>query len=90
MPRMQIIVSGLVQGVGFRYFVHSEAVAFMIRGWVKNKPDGTVEIDAEGSRKNLDGFIAALRAGNGYSEVETIRMEEIAETGVHKTFGIRF
>ena len=53
MKRVSVIVSGRVQGVGFRYFVEDIAADMKITGWVRNLPDGTVEIDAEGEEDEI-------------------------------------
>jgi acylphosphatase len=58
---MQILYSGNVQGVGFRYTVKSVASGFEVTGAVKNLPDGRVELLAEGARNELEGFRQAVR-----------------------------
>ena len=52
-----MIVSGRVQGVGFRYYVEDIALGMNISGWVRNLSDGTVEIDAEGEEDKLKKFL---------------------------------
>ena len=54
MERLHGTVHGDVQGVGFRYFLMREAQRLGLRGWVRNRDDGTVEFVAEGSRDDLD------------------------------------
>ena len=63
MPVLHATVRGLVQGVGFRWFVCREARALGLAGWVANAPDGAVEVAAEGPRAGLDALLSALRAG---------------------------
>lgn len=58
---MHVIYSGRVQGVGFRYTVKSLTPGFEITGTVRNLPDGTVELVAEGAREELEAFRAAVR-----------------------------
>jgi acylphosphatase len=58
-----IIVSGMVQGVGFRYFVQHHARALGLTGWVRNLPNGEVEIMAEGNREFVESFIVYVRRG---------------------------
>ena len=60
MERVQIHITGIVQGVGFRPFVYREAVARGLLGWVKNAADG-VHVEAQGARAALDSFVCALR-----------------------------
>jgi acylphosphatase len=58
---MQIFYSGNVQGVGFRYTVKSTATGFEVTGTVRNLPDGQVELIAEGTKEELEGFRQAIR-----------------------------
>jgi acylphosphatase len=58
---MQIIYSGHVQGVGFRYTVRSVASGFEVTGTVRNLPDGAVELVAEGAKDELAAFRQAIR-----------------------------
>jgi acylphosphatase len=59
--RMQILYSGLVQGVGFRYTAKTAAAGFEVIGTVRNLPDGRVELIAEGERGELESFRDAIR-----------------------------
>jgi acylphosphatase len=58
--RMQIVYSGHVQGVGFRYSVKMLVRGFEVTGMVRNLPDGRVELVAEGEREELDAFAQAV------------------------------
>jgi acylphosphatase len=71
----KFIVSGQVQGVGFRFFTQRAAARHQIRGYVKNLPDGRVESFAEGEEKSVENFKHDLIAGPTYSNVE--HLEEI-------------
>ena len=57
-----VIFEGRVQGVGFRYAVKELAKGFEVRGWVKNLPDGSVELLAAGEEDELDGFLHEITA----------------------------
>jgi acylphosphatase len=72
--RVHLVVHGRVQGVGFRAFVAREARALGLAGTVRNRPDGTVEIDAEGGSGELEQLAAAARRGPVAARVE--RVEE--------------
>ena len=73
------MVSGRVQGVGFRIFVRGVARELELRGWVRNLPDGrSVEAVAQGRRGELDALASAIRAGPPGSVVRSFR-EERAE-----------
>ena len=56
----RVIYEGRVQGVGFRYTVKELARGFDVCGWVKNLPDGTVELQAMGEAAELDGFLREI------------------------------
>ena len=58
--RLHVYFSGHVQGVGFRYSVKQLSLEFDVTGWVKNLPDGRVELLAEGERNELETFQAAI------------------------------
>jgi len=60
---VEAVVRGRVQGVGFRYFVHREAMTLGLAGWVANESDGTVRCLAVGDRARLDAFVERLREG---------------------------
>src|SRR5205085_1202625 len=59
--RVQNYYSGRVQGVGFRYAVKTQANGFEVTGTVCNLPDGRVELNAEGTREELEAFLQAIR-----------------------------
>ena len=58
---MQVIYSGHVQGVGFRYTVKTVASGFDVTGTIRNRPDGAVELIAEGAKDELSAFQQAIR-----------------------------
>ncbi len=69
-----IIVGGLVQGVGFRWFVLQQARNLGINGYVRNLNNGDVEIEAEGERGILDEFMKSIRIGPRASHVTDLRL----------------
>lgn len=82
------IVRGTVQGVGYRFFTCTCADALGIRGWVKNLPDGTVEVHAEGDEEQLKEFEFDLSRGARYARVSGVDSRDV-ETGSHSDFKIR-
>ena len=66
------IVSGRVQGVGFRWYVCREASTLGLRGWVRNTVDGNVELQAAGSEDQISALEACLRRGSRGSRVDRI------------------
>jgi acylphosphatase len=78
------LVEGRVQGVGFRWFVHREAAALKLHGWVRNTEDGKVEAVASGSADQLQQLRAILEKGSRGSRVDRIRQHELAEVEAEK------
>ena len=87
--RVHVIVEGRVQGVGFRAFVVDQANRFGVKGWVRNRWNGTVEVVAEGEHENLEKLIAVLREGPRVSFVENLNLEWQAATGEFHQFSMR-
>jgi len=85
----RFVIAGRVQGVGFRWFAHDAAAREGIHGWVRNRPDGSVEVAAEGERESLDRFEAAVRRGPGSARVEQFDVEDRPPTGHVTGFEIR-
>jgi acylphosphatase len=74
------LVSGTVQGVGYRAFAQRVARELSLAGWVRNLPDGTVEALAHGPTPRLKRFATELRIGPPRAEVLDVRVEEVAAT----------
>lgn len=74
------LVKGRVQGVGFRWFVHREAAALGLRGWVHNTEDGHVEVVASGTHEELAELRSALHRGSRGSRVDQVIEHELAES----------
>jgi acylphosphatase len=71
------IVKGRVQGVGFRWFVHREAGARGLKGWVRNTDGGEVEVMVAGNEEKLNELRAALERGSRGSRVDAIEESEL-------------
>lgn len=87
---LHAVVHGDVQGVGFRYFVQRRAQEAGIRGWVRNRPDGSVELLAVGGRAALERLLEQVSRGPGLAEVARVDPEwgrAAAEVG--EDFSIR-
>jgi acylphosphatase len=72
MARVHLIVRGLVQGVGFRWFASREARSLGITGWVANRADGSVEIEAQAAPGTLATYLEVIRRGPSRSRVERV------------------
>ena len=77
----RFLVSGRVQGVGFRYFTQDIARREGLTGIARNLPDGRVEVVAEGDGETLERFEAALWRGPSHARVEHVDVESIPPTG---------
>ncbi|MGH7770310.1 MAG: acylphosphatase [Candidatus Binatia bacterium] len=86
--RARIRVEGRVQGVFFRASAQAEAHRLGVKGWVRNSPDGSVELLAEGQRKTIDDLIAWCRHGPRGAEVANVQVEWQEFTGAFSTFRI--
>ncbi len=73
----RFLVRGRVQGVGFRWFVEREAHILQVAGWVRNNPDGTVEVLAQGTRDQLAGLRSRLLEGPRASRVDDVEVSEV-------------
>jgi len=72
---LHVIISGRVQGVGFRFFTRDKAIPLGITGYVKNLPDGTVEVYAEGEEKDIAQFFQEIKKGPSFGFVTEARPE---------------
>ena len=71
-----IRVYGKVQGVGFRYYTQQKARELDISGFVQNRPDGSVYIEAEGEEEKLDNFIQWCYEGPGWARVTDVKVQK--------------
>lgn len=84
----KFLISGEVQGVGFRFFAQRAAARHQVRGYVRNLPDGRVETLAEGSPNNVEGFKHELSTGPLHARVETLEEINLEPTGLFSSFRI--
>ena len=83
------LVSGRVQGVGFRYFTHVAAMRAGVGGWVRNNPDGTVEIAAAGEPDALQRLEEAIRQGPPGARVDQVATSDDPAAAADAQFAIR-
>lgn len=87
--RAEIIVSGLVQGVGFRYFVLRKAQELNLVGYTKNQYDGTVLTVVEGEKYQIEYLFNQLKIGPIYADVRDIKIAWKSYVGEFTNFEIR-
>jgi acylphosphatase len=85
----RFLVRGRVQGVGFRWFVEREAHVLQIAGWVRNNPDGSVEVLAMGTREQLAGLRSRLQEGPRASRVDNVEESEAEPVAGLNSFQVR-
>jgi acylphosphatase len=89
MARLEARVKGRVHGIGYRYFVISNAMRLGLTGWVSNEQDGSVRCVAEGPRADLELLLDALHEGPAMAIVEYVSEDWLPYTGHWGSFGIR-
>ena len=89
MASLHLIVTGRVQGVGFRWFVRETARRVGLAGWVFNRPDGGVELAAEGDDESIELLRRAVKSGPPGADVETVRDGEGDVGPLPKPFSVR-
>jgi len=87
--RVELVVSGRVQGVGFRYATYQRAAALGLTGWVRNRPDRRVEVIAEGPRAALMDLVAFCNAGPPFARVDDVDTRWLPADGLLGPFEVR-
>jgi acylphosphatase len=84
----RLVISGHVQGVGFRWFAVEAAEREGATGWVRNLPDGRVEAFVEGERESVTRVERALRRGPSRAQVDRVTVVDEEASGAYATFSI--
>jgi len=84
----KFLITGEVQGVGYRFFAQRAAARHQIRGHVKNCADGSVEVVAEGSAGDVEEFKKDLVTGPQWSRVRQVEEINIEPTGLYSSFRV--
>ena len=92
MARKRVVtrVAGMVQGVYFRDYAQKEARSLDLSGWVRNRPDGTVEVVLEGEAEKVERMLAWLHTGSPQAEVTEVQVTEDQPLGDKTAFAIRY
>jgi acylphosphatase len=85
----RLVISGRVQGVGFRYFTQNAAVREGVAGWVENLPDGRVEVFVEGDQEAVTRVERRIRSGPRGARVENVDGQDEETAGTLKAFTIK-
>jgi len=88
--RLTAIVRGRVQGVFFRDFTRREASSLGLEGYVRNVPDGTVEVIAEGPRETVERLLQQVTLGPSSARVDRVEVEWQEPTGEFERFEVRY
>lgn len=88
--KVHLVVSGLVQGVGFRMFIERTAKELHLAGWVKNIANGTVEIEAEGAEPLIEELIKRAGTGPSRAQVRGIKKTELRPGSPPEGFSVVF
>ena len=83
MRRVHVIVAGDVQGVGYRYTLRKVAEDAGAAGWVRNRRDGTVEAEVEGTAEQVDEVLAWMAEGPPGSRVDSAQVTDVPPAGAH-------
>jgi len=89
LQKVELLISGVVQGVGFRYYVYRVAQQLGVVGWVRNLPDGRVQVVAEGDRGLLEGLIEELKVGPRMASVRDVAAKWSESTGKYRSFDVQ-
>ena len=87
--RAEVMVTGVVQGVGFRYFCYRLALDLGLVGWVGNCSDGSVQLVCEGEQSQIEDFLTQLKVGPRSAAIKGINYNRSASTGEFSAFEIR-
>ena len=87
--RVHALVTGHVQGVGFRATTHQAALRLALAGWVRNLQDGRVEVVAEGEQASLEAFVAFLHQGPRSARVINVSVQWCVARGETQPFAVK-
>jgi acylphosphatase len=87
--RMHLTIRGQVQGVSFRWYARQRAISLGLSGWIRNRPDGSVEALVEGPAEAVNSFVSWAREGPAMASIDAVDEEEQAPSGDTSPFSIR-
>lgn len=81
-------ISGVVQGIGYRWFVRDAAARHALTGLVRNRRDGSVEGEAQGGKKAIEAFILEIKTGHPWAEIRSAEVSKMEDREGEKDFFI--
>lgn len=90
MIQYEINITGRVQGVGFRYFAQKKAKELHIKGWVKNTPNGRVELVVQGDQSDVNTFIDYLQIGPPLARVDKLTKYKMDDLTDFDNFSVKY
>ncbi len=90
MRRIRAIVSGRVQGVSYRASTRAEARQLGLAGWVKNRDDGSVELEAEGPDDKVEALVQWCQHGPPAAHVTRVAVDELTPSGTDAGFDVTY
>lgn len=88
--RVHMVITGYVQGVGYRFFAVRQARQFDVKGWVRNRDDGAVEVVAEGETGMVHELVGALRRGPSAADVQSVKVTPQTYRGEFQEFTVAY
>ncbi len=88
--KVQVFISGRVQGVNFRHYTQKEASSLGLTGWVRNLPDSRVEAVFEGNSEAIHRMVAWCYSGPTLADIENVEVDYFAPTGEFSSFEIKW
>jgi len=85
-----ILISGRVHGVGFRYFSVALADKYDVKGYVKNTPESKVEIVCQGDEEEIASFLEDIKKGPAFSVITDVIIEDVPGNKVYNSFEIKY
>jgi acylphosphatase len=87
---VEVMVEGMVQGVGYRAFAQRRAQDRGLTGYAVNLHDGRVKVRVEGDRQSLEGYVRELEQGPPLAQVARVSVTQLPYTGQYRDFAVRF
>lgn len=88
--RLELHYFGRVQGVGFRYWVQTQAIKTKVTGWVRNEYDGSVTVQVQGTPEQIELFLYGVEHGHRFIHIRKIQKNQIPLNEKENSFGVRY